>query len=209
MTLAPPIVDCDRVHPGIAVSDLAASVEYYVSKLGFTQGFLWGDPPVFAGVNLGKTQLFLSQGRPTPNLDAAAAYFVVEDADALYRFHLASGVPIVQSIDDRPYQIRDYVARDPDGYLLVFGHYLMPKQPPLPIERVDLPVRIEKRLAALLADLAQHRGMTLNSCLEEILLHTNDGVEPHTKATVRYIAELKKKHGIDYDTHASYRFVEE
>ena len=25
---------------------------------------------------------------------------------------------------------------------------------------------------------------------------------------IRYIQELKKKHGIDYDVHASYRFVE-
>jgi hypothetical protein len=51
--------------------------------------------------------------------------------------------------------------------------------------------------------------MTLSSCFEEILLHTNDGVEPHTKATVRYIQELKKKHGIDYDTHGSSRLTEE
>ena len=50
--------------------------------------------------------------------------------------------------------------------------------------------------------------MSLSSCLEEILLHTNDGVGPHTKAQLRTIEELKKKHGIDYDSHASYRFVE-
>jgi hypothetical protein len=56
--------------------------------------------------------------------------------------------------------------------------------------------------------------MSLNSCLEEILLHTNerlgDGVaSPHTKRDLNYIQELKVKHGIDYDSHASYRFVEE
>jgi hypothetical protein len=28
-------------------------------------------------------------------------------------------------------------------------------------------------------------------------------------STLRYIEELKKKHGIDYDSHGSYRFVEE
>ena len=39
-------------------------------------------------------------------------------------------------------------------------------------ERVDVPVRLEKRLAALLRDLAEHKGMSLNSCLEETLLHT-------------------------------------
>ena len=40
------------------------------------------------------------------------------------------------------------------------------------IERVEVPVRLEKRLAALLEDLAKYKRMTLTSCLEEILLHT-------------------------------------
>jgi hypothetical protein len=78
---------------------------------------------------------------------------------------------------------------------------------------VDVPVRLEKRLAAALADLAKRKHMTIASCLEETLLHTfeplGDGVaSPHTKGELRYIQELKKKHGIDYDSHASYRFVE-
>ncbi len=76
-----------------------------------------------------------------------------------------------------------------------------------------MPVRLEKRLAALLADLAEHKRMSLNSCLEEILLHTceplGDGVaSPHTKQTLDYIQQLKQKHQIEYDCHASYRFVE-
>ena len=77
------------------------------------------------------------------------------------------------------------------------------------IERIDVPVRLEKRLAALLDDLAKHKRMSVDSCLEEMLLHTNEGVGPHTKTTLNFIHELKKKHGIDYDSHASYRFVEE
>lgn len=76
-----------------------------------------------------------------------------------------------------------------------------------------MPVRLEKRLAAVLADLAAHKRMSLSSCLEETLLHTfeplGDGVaSPHTKSDLRFIQELKKKPGIDYDSHASYRFVE-
>jgi len=73
---------------------------------------------------------------------------------------------------------------------------------------VEVPVRLEKRLAALLHDVAAHKRMTLNSCLEETLLHTLDGVGPHTKSQLRYIEKLKRKHGIDYDSHGSYRFVE-
>ena len=31
---------------------------------------------------------------------------------------------------------------------------------------------------------------------------------PHTGKTLSYVAELKRKHGIDYDCHANYRFME-
>ena len=46
-------------------------------------------------------------------------------------------------------------------------------------------MRLEKRLAALLQDLAKHKRMSVSSCLEEMLLHTNDGVGPHTPTTVQ------------------------
>jgi len=91
---------------------------------------------------------------------------------------------------------------------LGFGHHLFNVGPPIEIERVDVPVRLEKRLAALLHDLAEHKRMSLSSCLEERLLHTLDGVGPHTKSDLKYIRNLKQKHGIDYDSHGSYRFVE-
>lgn len=89
------------------------------------------------------------------------------------------------------------------------SYHLLNAGPPIKIERVDVPVRLERRLAALLQDLPKHKRMNINSCLEEMLLHTNEDVGPHTQTTIHYIQELKKKHGIDYDCHASYRFVEE
>ena len=208
-TPAPPFVDCEQIHAGLAVSDLAAAVEFYTKQLGFQQAFSWGEPPTFAGVNLGKVQMFLEKGSPTPSSETGAVYFIVGDADQLYEFHRANGVEIAQVIDDRPYGIRDYTVRDMYGYYLVFGHQLLNAGPPIKIQRVDVPVRLEKRLAALLQDLAIHKRMSVDSCLEEMLLHTNEGVGPHTKTTLHQIQALKKKHGIDYDSHASYRFAEE
>jgi uncharacterized glyoxalase superfamily protein PhnB len=204
-----PIVDCDQLHPCLAVTDLQAAIDFYVTKLGFWEAFSWGEPPTFAGVNLGHVQIFLSQGAPTPSATTAAAFFNVDDADLLYAFHRANGVEITRAIEDRPWAIRDYTIRDLYGYYLVFGQHLYNAGPPIKIERADVPVRLEKRLAALLLDLAGHKRMSVNSCLEEILLHTNDGVGPHTPSQLRYIKELKDKHGIDYDTHGSYRFVED
>ena len=209
--MKPPPIDCEQHHASLAVSDVEAAVEYYTNKLGFWVGFTWGDPPTIAGVNLGQVQIFLERGEPSPK--GCAVYFLVGDADELYEFHQANGVEIADPIDDRHYGIRDYVVRDLHGYHLSFGHHLLNAGPPIPIERVDVPVRLEKRLAALLYDLAEHKRLSLSSCLEEILLHTNeplgDGVaSPHTKRQLDYIQELKKKHGIDYDSHGSYRFKE-
>jgi catechol 2,3-dioxygenase-like lactoylglutathione lyase family enzyme len=209
ITPVPPVVECEQLHAGLTVGDIAAAVDFYVHKLGFRLAFTYGDPPTFAGVNLGTVQIFLAKGTPAPSADTSAAFFLVGSADELYAFHRAAGVEIAQAIDDRPYGIRDYVVRDPHGYYLSFGHHLFNTGPPIRIERVEVPVRIEKRLAALLQDLAVHKRTTIGSCLEEILLHTNDGVGPHTATTLRYIEGLKKTHGIDYDSHGSYRFVEE
>ena len=225
-TPATPHVESQQLHPSLTVSDVLAAVDFYTKKLGFMLAFTWGDPPTMAGVNLGQVQMFLEQGTPSPK--GCSVYFVIGDADeftageataasltALYEFQRANGVEIVQPPGDRPWGLRDYTVRDLHGYALTFGHRLPGAVVnPLKIERVDVPVRLEKRLAALLHDLAAHKGMSVTSCLEELLLHTceplGDGVaSPHTKRTIQYIQELKKKHGIDYDCHASYRFVEE
>lgn len=211
-TPAIPIIDCEMIHPSLAVDDIVAASDFYTRKLGFRQSFIWGDPPSMAGVNLGQVQMFLEQGTPSPK--GCSVYFVVGDADELFAFHRSNGVEIVYPPTDQEYALRDYRVRDLHGYLLGFGHRLPESQPALEIERVDVPVRLEKRLAALMRDLAVHKHMSLDSCLEEILLHTSerlgdDGVpSPHTTRTLRYIQELKRKHGIDYDCHASYRFVE-
>lgn len=206
-----PRVEVEQYHASLHVADLAAAVGFYTGRLGFVHAFSWGDPPAMAGVNLGETQLFLESGTPAPQ--GCSLFFVVGDADELFEVHRANGVRIVEEPGDRPWEFRDYTIRDLDGYRLTFGHRLQTREPPLEIERVDVPLRLERRLAAVLADLAARKGMSVSSCVEETLLHTfeplGEGVaSPHTKTDFRHIQELKRKHGIDYDCHASYRFVE-
>jgi catechol 2,3-dioxygenase-like lactoylglutathione lyase family enzyme len=206
-----PSVHCEQIIPGLPVKDIHKAVDFYIDKLGFTLGFKWGDPVDMAGMNLGKVQVHLFQNTPQP--EVCSVYFIVEDADELFAFQQVNGVNIISPPQDKPYSMRDYRVTDLDGNILGFGHYVQHIGEPMKIERVDLPVRLEKRIAALLKDLAEHKGMSINSTLEETLLHTfeiwGDGVaSPHTKKTLEYIQELKRKHGIDYDTHASYRFQE-
>jgi len=206
-----PEIECQQFHATLPVNDLQAAIDFYTGKLGFKKIFTWGEPPTFAGVNLDRVQIFLAKGKPNP--EGCDLRFLVGDADELYEFHRGNGVEILEPIEDREYGIRDYMVRDLYGHVLGFGHHIFNTGPAVEIERVDVPVRLEKRLAALLADLAKCKRMSLSSTLEEILLHTNeplgDGVaSPHTQGQLRHIQELKKKHGIDYDSHASYRFME-
>jgi catechol 2,3-dioxygenase-like lactoylglutathione lyase family enzyme len=208
---APPQVDCAQHFPTLLVGDVAAAVEFYTPRLGFRPGFTWGDPPTAAGVRLDRVEVHLMQG--TTNPDGCSVSFLVGDADELHAFHRASGVEVVEPPQDRAWGLREYTVRDPNGYYLSFAHHLFNMGPPLEIERVDVPVRLERRLAGLLTDLTAHKRMSLSGCLEEILLHTceplGDGVaSPHTRGQLRHIQALKRKHGIDYDSHASYRFVE-
>lgn len=206
-----PFIDCEQIHPVLAADDIAAATEFYRDKLGFFVAFTYGNPPTMSGVNIGNVQMFLEKG--TPNPEAASVFFVVGNADELFEFHKKNGVEIVVEPGDREYAIRDYRVRDLNGYELSFGHHLFNGGQPIMIDRVDVPVRLEKRLAALLNDLAEYKRMSLSSLLEEIVLHTNepvgDGVaSPHTKGQLKHIQRLKKKHGIDYDSHSSYRFRE-
>lgn len=143
-----PFIECEQAHAGLAVTAIPAAVDFYTTKLGFKLGFTWGDPPTFAGVSLGNVQMFLQKGTPDPK--GCTVYFMVGDADQLYEFHRANGVEIAQEIGDREYGIRDYSVRDLHGYYLSFGHNLFNVGPRIKIERVDVPVRLEKRLAALL-----------------------------------------------------------
>ena len=115
-------VDCRQHHAILAVRDVSAAVDFYTKKLGFWCPFTEGDPPHFAGINLGQVQIFLVQG--TPGSGDCGVYFVVSDADALYALHRANGVEVAIEIGDREYDLRDYRVRDVDGYSLSFGHRL-------------------------------------------------------------------------------------
>ena len=207
-----PPINCDKLFPSLKVGNLHEAVDFYTGKLGFRLGFLWGDPPDMAGVNLGNVSMHLFQGE-VPAIGKGDVYFEIDNVDELYEFHRSNEVDIFGPPQNKPYDMRDYHLRDPYGNILGFGQYVMSTEPKLKIERVAITVRLEKRMAALLKDLAEHKKMSIDSTLEETLLHTfepwGDGVaSPHTKADIRFIQELKRKHGIDYDCHASYRFVE-
>jgi len=84
------------------------------------------------------------------------------------------------------------------------------KQPKLVIERVQTGVRLEKRMLKVLKAAAEYNDQSLGELLEDIILHAfeGEGASAFGPQGVQRIKELKKVYGMDYDVHASYRFLE-
>jgi hypothetical protein len=81
---------------------------------------------------------------------------------------------------------------------------------PVPIERVQLGIRMEKRLVKVLKGLAEFEGVTLGQLLEKIVLHSfepmpgqegEQAASPHGTRALAAIADLKRVYGMDYDMH--------
>lgn len=85
----------------------------------------------------------------------------------------------------------------------------------IPVERVQLGVRMERSMVKVLKGLAEFEGVSLGQLLEKIVLHSFEPVpgdegescaSPHGKKALAAIADLKRIYGMSYDGHAFRRF---
>ncbi len=83
-----------------------------------------------------------------------------------------------------------------------------PEGRPLPIERVQIGARMEKRMVKVLKALAEYHDVSLGDLLEGIVLHAFENTPPFAEATLQRIAQLKEVYGMDYDASASHQFIE-
>jgi hypothetical protein len=79
---------------------------------------------------------------------------------------------------------------------------------PIPVERVQTGIRVEKRLLKVLKGLAEYHDITLGDLVEGIVLHAFDGQCPFGDETLARIADLKRIYGLDLDATASHRLTE-
>jgi uncharacterized glyoxalase superfamily protein PhnB len=115
--------------PCLMVADVIKAHSYYADRLGFRSPRMWGDPPTFCIAQRDGLELMLTQvdaGRKVhPNSENDGridVYFWVSDADALHREFRVSGAEVVCEPEDQPYDMREFLVRDPDGHVLAFGH---------------------------------------------------------------------------------------
>src|SRR5262249_20272625 len=151
------------------VSDFERSALYFTKSLGFTKLWDWGDPPGFGAVRRDKIEIFLcrgGQGNPGTWME-----IFVDDVDELYAEIAANGAVVPVPPRDEPWRMREMQVECPDGHILRFGTGL-PTAPERIVERRNLPVRMESRLASVLEDLATATGRNVGQLLEEIVLHS-------------------------------------
>jgi uncharacterized glyoxalase superfamily protein PhnB len=120
------MADLTRVRCVLAVQDLAASVAYYTSVLGLSTD---STAPGWAFLSRGNFRLML--GECTDAMPAHEtgdhSYFVyvtVEGIDELYSEAVKKGASLIQKVADKPWGMREFGVRTPDGHRIMFGQEL-------------------------------------------------------------------------------------
>ncbi len=107
----------------IGTDDVAGTIKYFEEILGFERDFAWGEPPIYAGVKSGGAELYITHD---PALAKAIRdgglrpdiFIWVEKIDHFYARHRAKNAVIEEELSERPWGVRQYVVRDPNGYRL-------------------------------------------------------------------------------------------
>ena len=107
----------------LAVPDLAASVAFYRDVLGLAVDF---EVPGWAFMSRGAFRVMLGEcpdAVPAHDLGDHSyfVYVTVDGIDDLHREVLAKGVRIAQQIADKPWGMREFGVRTPDGHRIMYG----------------------------------------------------------------------------------------
>ena len=115
--------DLTRVRCVLAVPDLAASVDYYTRVLGLAVDFT---VPGWAFLSRGSFRVMLGECADAMPAHETGdhSYFVyvtVEGIDELYGELVGKGVTLTQKLADKPWGMREFGVRTPDGHRIMLG----------------------------------------------------------------------------------------
>lgn len=119
------------ISPSFIVSNLKASIAFYVDKLGFEVRLIGPDgDPFWAIVGRDKISIFLKaiapDVHPIPNHTRHKwarwdAYISAANPDTLFEEYRSRGVTFHQPLKDDDDNLRGFEVADADGYILFFG----------------------------------------------------------------------------------------
>ena len=117
-----------QAEPQLFVSDINAACAYFEQKLGFTVVFTHGDPPFYGQIRRDHVSLNLRfvgdpvfNGTVREDDQLLATVIAVENVKALYSEYAAAEVEFQQTLRRQPWGAHQFVVRDPDGNLILFG----------------------------------------------------------------------------------------
>lgn len=110
----------------LAVRDLKSSTDYYLSMLGMSMDF---EAPGWSFLSRGSFRVMLGEctdATPAGELGDHAyyGYITVNDVDALYSEYRKAAVGFTQPLASKPWGMREFGIRTPDGHRLMFGQEL-------------------------------------------------------------------------------------
>ena len=113
-----------RNHYVLAVHSIAASSDFYARALGFEEVFNDGN---WSLVRRDSCTIMLGECRDAMPADDLGdhsyfAYLVVDNADSFYSRCQAQKVEITSPIADKPWKMREFGIRTPDGHRIMIGH---------------------------------------------------------------------------------------
>jgi uncharacterized glyoxalase superfamily protein PhnB len=147
-------------EPIFAVTDIQRTVRFYCDVLGGQNEWLWGEPPCHAGLRLDKFQLMFSLNKVLAARCAGAQHFFrVDDVQSWYDRHKSAGATIVQDLENKPWGLREYTVRDPDGYELRFAGPEKYVRPPTATGELPAHIAIENRSPTLADACALHKSV--------------------------------------------------
>jgi len=112
----------------VFVIDFARSLAFYRDTLGFEVVYTYGEPPFYgevardgAAFNLRRVHEtpFVAGRRDTEQLLSVAIR--TTDAKALFLRYQDAGVDFQERLQTKPWGADEFVVRDPDGNLILFG----------------------------------------------------------------------------------------
>src|SRR5579863_10421077 len=109
-------VEC--IIPILRVSNLAASIRFYVDVLGFKVNWGGEEESTFASVSRSGRAIMLSQGEQ--GHPGTWIWIGVEDIEPLFAEYCAKGVKIRERPTNYPWAYEMKI-EDPDGHVLRFG----------------------------------------------------------------------------------------
>jgi catechol 2,3-dioxygenase-like lactoylglutathione lyase family enzyme len=110
------------------VTDMDRAVAFYRDVLGFEVVYLYGDPLFYGEVSRGDAAFNLRHVDVSPFAEGVrdaeqllSVAILTDDAAALFNELDGAGVDFQERLRKKPWDAIEFVVRDPDGNLILFG----------------------------------------------------------------------------------------